>query len=87
MNALNELSAALAAVNDPVNMRKFLREIHTPGELKDLALRWRLLKMLDRGYPQRGIARELKISLCKITRGSKILKTRNSITRTLIKDY
>jgi len=87
MNALNELSAALASVKDPERMRKFLGEIHTPAELKDLGLRWRLLKMLDRGYPQREIAQKLKISLCKITRGSRILKTRDSETKTLIKDY
>jgi len=74
MNALEELSAALASVSDPGRMRKFLEELHTPAELKDMDLRWRLLKMLDRGHPQREIARRLKISLCKITRGSKILK-------------
>ncbi|MBI4350006.1 MAG: hypothetical protein HY550_01075 [Elusimicrobia bacterium] len=43
--------------------------------------------MLGRGRPQRGIARELKISLCKITRGSKILKSRGSVTKTLIEDH
>jgi TrpR family trp operon transcriptional repressor len=87
MNALEELSAALASVSDPGRMRKFLEELHTPAELKDMGLRWRLLKMLDRGHPQREIARRLKISLCKITRGSKILKTRGSMIRILIKDH
>ena len=84
MNALNELTAALASVNGHRDMLKFLEEIHTPSELKDLALRWRLLKMLHQGRPQREIARELKISLCKITRGSKILKSRASMTKKLI---
>jgi TrpR family trp operon transcriptional repressor len=85
MNALNELSAALVSVKDRGNMLKFLSEIHTPSELKDLALRWRLLKMLTQGYPQREIAGKLKISLCKITRGSRLLKSRGSVTKELIK--
>ena len=84
MNTLDELSAALASVTGQKNMLRFLEEIHTPSELKDLGLRWRLLKMLHQGYPQREIARKLKISLCKITRGSKILKGRNSVTKELI---
>lgn len=84
MNSLNELSAALASVSGQGNMLKFLEEIHTPSELKDLALRWRLLQLLHQGRPQREIARKLKISLCKITRGSKILKSRDSMTKKLI---
>ena len=85
MNALNELSAALASVNEQGSMLRFLEELHTPSELKDMALRWRLLKMLNQGYPQREIARKLKISLCKITRGSRILKDRSSVIKELIK--
>lgn len=84
IKALDELSAALASVNERGAMLKFLGELHTPAELKDMALRWRLLKMLHQGYPQREIARKLKISLCKITRGSRLLKSRNSVTKTNI---
>ncbi len=82
---MNELSAALASVNEQGDMLEFLGELHTPAELKDMALRWRLLKMLHQGYPQRAIAQKLKISLCKITRGSRLLKSRNSITKELIR--
>ena len=83
-NALNELSAALASVNEQGDMLKFLGELHTPSELMDMALRWRLLKMLNQGLPQREIAKKLGISLCKITRGSRLLKSRNSVTKKLI---
>lgn len=78
MNALNEVAGALCGINSPQRMRKFLAELFTPAELEDTALRWRLLKMLKAGRTQRDIASELNISLCKITRGSKILKDRNS---------
>ncbi len=57
----------------------FFQEIFTPGELADLSLRWKLLTDLDRGMTQRKIAEKYSISLCKITRGSKILKKKNSI--------
>lgn len=85
LNALKELSAALASVKEQGSMLKFLGELHTPSELKDMALRWRLLKMLNQGCPQREIAKKLGISLCKITRGSRILKSRNSLIKELIK--
>lgn len=65
-------------------MEKFLREIFTPGELHDLALRWELMRRLSQGVPQRQIAGEMGISLCKITRGAKILKAENSITRSIL---
>jgi TrpR family transcriptional regulator, trp operon repressor len=62
-------------------MRHFLEEILTPAERKDLALRWKLMEMLQEGIPQRKIASELGISLCKITRGAKILKDGRSVSK------
>jgi TrpR family trp operon transcriptional repressor len=65
-------------------MRQLLDELLTPAELCDLALRWKLLKALQAGVPQRTIASELGISLCKITRGSRILKQRNSMAQRML---
>ena len=62
-------------------MRRFLEEILTPAERKDLALRWELMRMLMDGISQRQIAEELGVSLCKITRGAKILKQNDSISK------
>jgi TrpR family trp operon transcriptional repressor len=62
-------------------MDRFLSEILTPAELHDLALRWELMNKLSQGDSQRQIASELGISLCKITRGAKILKDMQSISR------
>jgi len=43
--------------------------------------------MLNDGYTQRDIAKELQVSLCKVTRGAKIIKNKNSIlTKYLIKE-
>ncbi|PKK90009.1 MAG: transcriptional regulator [Candidatus Wallbacteria bacterium HGW-Wallbacteria-1] len=82
--SLIELSTAMASISDSGEMARFLSEIHTQAELKDMVLRWRLMIMLREGVSQRGIASSLGISLCKITRGSKILKRKNSVTAELL---
>ena len=73
-----------ARVSAPRDMRRMLDEILTPAELRDLALRWRLLQRLQAGAPQRRIAAELGISLCKITRGSRILKRPRGVIRGIL---
>ncbi|MDR1998207.1 MAG: trp operon repressor [Candidatus Margulisbacteria bacterium] len=56
----------------------FLKDVLTPNELRELCQRWRVIKMLAAGAPQRTIARALKTSLCKITRGSRELQKKDS---------
>ena len=56
----------------------------TNAELKNLSLRWELMKKIKKGISQRKIASELGISLCKITRGSKILKNSNSVSNKIL---
>jgi len=66
-------------------MEGLLSELLTTQEMKNLTMRWQILKELHLGESQRAIAARHGISLCKITRGSKILKKKNSITGLLIK--
>ena len=73
-----------AGVSDRQAMRRLLDEILTPAELRDLALRWRLVQRLHDDVPQRTIAVELGISLCKITRGSRILKQPRGVIRQIL---
>ena len=73
-----------AGVSDRRDMRQLLDEILTPAELHDLALRWRLVQRLHDDVPQRTIAVELGISLCKITRGSRILKQPRGVIRQIL---
>ncbi len=84
MRSINKIIKIFAEINDPAEMKKLFNEIFTPAEIQDVALRWRLMEMLDQGIPQRKIAKDLKISLCKITRGSKILKKRKSVSKKLL---
>jgi len=84
MDTHQELLKVFTEITDPREMDTFFREIFTPRELKDLALRWQLLKELYEGLPQRSIAARHRISLCKITRGSKLLKQEDSVTRKML---
>lgn len=79
-----EVVKVFAEIEDTKEMKTLFNEIFTPTEIQDVALRWRLMTLLHRGVPQRQIASDLGISLCKITRGAKIIKNRRSATRRLL---
>ncbi|MBN1980564.1 MAG: hypothetical protein JW795_03475 [Chitinivibrionales bacterium] len=81
MADMTELVEVFCKITQPEEMIRFFDEIFTQSERSDLTLRWQLLKMLHEEIPQRTIAQQLQISLCKITRGAKYIKDANSITR------
>jgi TrpR family trp operon transcriptional repressor len=81
---LDELARIIAKVDDRELIQSFLRCLLTPAETADIAGRWALVKALDRKTPQREIAKDLGISLCKITRGSRELKPPNSAFRRML---
>jgi TrpR family trp operon transcriptional repressor len=83
-SARQALAQALVSLSDRQEMELFLEELLTRGELCDVTLRWRLLELLVQGVSQRKIAEELQVSLCKITRGSRILKNRKSVSRKIL---
>ena len=80
----SELVAIFSRIQDQKVMNKFFQEIFTDAERSDLDLRWELMKRLHEGVAQREIASELGISLCKITRGSKIVKSKTSTTNKIL---
>ncbi len=79
-----EVASALSQMESPKEIRRFLGEICTDSECRDIALRWHLMKMLADSVPQRTISKDLGLSLCKITRGSKYMKDDTSIFRRFI---
>lgn len=85
MNKINEIAKFLAETNEADIVREFLESILTPAELDNISSRWELVKMLDQGMSQREIARALHLSLCKITRGSRELKKKNSVLKRAIR--
>lgn len=84
VDSFNELIELFKKVDDHETMTRLFREIFTEKELSDLVLRWELMKGLHRGETQRSIAARHGISLCKITRGSRLLKDPNSVINRLL---
>lgn len=83
---LDTISKIITNLKDDSEVKKFLFELLTESEISDLSKRWQILKMLDLGFSQRQIAKELNVSLCKITRGAKILNDKNSICSKIMKN-
>jgi len=86
MPDIKKLISIIVKLEDEKEIEKFLKEILTPNEIKDLSLRWELMGMLKKGISQRNISSNLGISLCKITRGSKVLKNKESISNKILND-
>ena len=74
----NELISLIAKNTDEAFLNEFFSCLFTPAERKDIANRWLLVEEIEKGTPQRDIAKSFKMSLCKITRGSRELKKENS---------
>ena len=86
MKNIKPIAQVLSKINDQKLIEEFLSSILTKKELEDLSSRWELVKLLDKGISQRKIAKDLHLSLCKITRGSKELKKENSALKRIIKE-
>lgn len=81
---LSEIIEIFTEVTDKKDMRRLFEDVFTDAERTDIAKRWYLLKELYKGTPQRKIAGDMGVSLCKITRGSKILKNDQSLIRQIL---
>lgn len=79
-----ELIDIFTRTTDRREMEVLFQEIFTPKEISTLTLRWQLLKDLYAGKTQRKIAADHKISLCKITRGAKLLKAKGSYLKKVL---
>jgi len=75
----------LNRLKTPQEIENLFDEIFTESELDILSKRWRILNMLKDGVTQREIAKTLNVSLCKVTRGSKILKNKDAIVTKFLK--
>lgn len=71
---LKDLYKLFASVESEREAEKLLKDILTPQELASVAERWQLIQKLAANKPQRQISKELKVSISKITRGSRMLK-------------
>lgn len=76
---ISEITNFILKLRSREELMAFLKEMLSESEIATLSKRWRILSMLAEGRTQRDIVKELNVSLCKVTRGSKILKDKNSV--------
>ena len=79
MENIKEIANLIIKNGNEKETVKLFQEIFTPDEISVISKRWQILSMLSEGKTQREIAKKLNVSLCKITRGSKILKNKKSV--------
>jgi TrpR family transcriptional regulator, trp operon repressor len=80
---ISEMAQALSKA-DPCLVEEFLYSLYTASEADEIAKRWALVKQIAQGRPQREIAKDLGLSLCKITRGSRELKKESSAFKRML---
>jgi TrpR family transcriptional regulator, trp operon repressor len=70
-----ELVTVLAKIgaSDKKLLERFLIDLLTPAEYREIGLRWQIVKMLHKGIPQRQIAEKLGVSVATVSRGSREL--------------
>lgn len=68
-------------VESEEDMKTLFDDMFTQAEIRDFTIRWKLMNDLYEHVPQRTIAQELRISLCRITRGSRMLKKKDGYVR------
>ncbi|HAN41823.1 MAG TPA: transcriptional regulator [Sphaerochaeta sp.] len=83
---LSEIIDIFSETTDKREMRRLFEDVFTEAERTDIAKRWYIFKELYKGTPQRKIAKEMEVSLCKITRGSKTLKKDDSVIKKVLSD-
>lgn len=80
-SAWQELLAIIASITDTEELSLFFEDMLTDREISDITDRYLLMEDLIKGKSQRDIAQDRKMSLCKITRGSRMLKKKNGYMR------
>lgn len=68
------LRALTQAAQGKTSLDAFLVDVLTRAEYEDIVFRWRILALLHAGVTQRAIAQELRVSIAKVTRGSRVLQ-------------
>lgn len=82
--ARRELATAFQSLSSPKDVERAFIDFLTVGEQRDLYSRWLIFKLLEEGVTQREISERLGVSLCKITRGSRFLKSSKTIVKRML---
>ena len=74
----------LCSITDKEEMNALLDDLLTEKEHIDIIQRYLLMDDLYKGISQRDIASKRRMSLCKITRGSRMLKKKDGYMKKLL---
>lgn len=75
---MNEFLKVLAvASKDKALLKSFLEDLLTQKELKEIPVRWEIIRRLQKGDVHKNIAKELKVGIATVTRGANELKDKN----------
>ena len=85
-SAFQDIINVFCSTTEEEEMRALFDDLFTASEVKDLITRWLLMDDLYKGKPQREIAEARKLSLCKITRVSKMLKKEDGFMHRLLSE-
>lgn len=73
--ALSSLAEAVLSLKNPSEIEAFLRDLCTPGEIKDFNERWQIAQYLASGtLSYREIAEQVNASITTVTRVARFLK-------------
>lgn len=78
MSHLEKLAETILKQKDKSQVKALLKSLLTPAELEEIPKRLQIISMLDRGVPQRQIAKKLNVSIGTISRGSRELQYGNA---------
>jgi TrpR-related protein YerC/YecD len=73
-SAINDLCETLLMIRTPEEALNFLKDLCTPKELRELAQRWLVCKLIDQGLSYREIQKIAGTSLTQIGRVARFLK-------------
>jgi TrpR family trp operon transcriptional repressor len=65
-------------------LEKFLRDLLTPVEFKEIIKRWQVVKELSKKMHQWEISQKLKVGRATITRGARVLYNKNSAFKKIL---
>lgn len=71
-----ELVKVFSKASNGTEMTEFLFDILTPAEFETLALRWQIVKRLNKGITHREIAGELGLGVGTVNRGARELRNK-----------
>ena len=81
-----EIIEVIAKVaKDKQLLADFMRDILTPHEFENIAIRWQIVKKLEKGEYQESIAEDLHVGVATVTRGSREMRKKEGGFRRALK--